>query len=76
MLSLRPEQIGSMLSMTPVPGTFAELDERVSRGIPKSALRAIVDRIVGHNEQATDSVSYRPRRHIQAPQNQLECRGF
>ncbi|ETF03981.1 hypothetical protein W822_01980 [Advenella kashmirensis W13003] len=54
MLSLRPEQIGSTLSMAPLPETFAELDERVSNGIPKSALRTVVDRIVGHNEQATN----------------------
>jgi len=58
MLALRPEQIGAAMSLIPVPTTFAELDRVVSSGIPKAALRKMVNRIAIHGEQAS-SLLYR-----------------
>jgi putative toxin-antitoxin system antitoxin component (TIGR02293 family) len=53
MLVIRPEQIGAAMSLMPVPTTFAELDRVVSSGIPKAALRTMVNRIAIHGEQAS-----------------------
>ena len=58
MLVIRPEQIGAAMSLMPVPTTFAELDRVVSNGIPKAALRTMVNRIAIHGEQAS-SLLYR-----------------
>jgi len=40
-----PERIAAVLDLAPLPHSFAELDERVSRGLPKSALKASVSHI-------------------------------
>ncbi len=58
MLALRPEQIGAALDMAPVPKTFAELDELVSKGISKTALRKVVSRLVINSDQ-TSALLYR-----------------
>jgi putative toxin-antitoxin system antitoxin component (TIGR02293 family) len=38
------------MALTSVPHSFAELDELVSHGLPKNALKASVDRICLNNE--------------------------
>ncbi len=38
MVSVSPEEIAAVMALMPLPKTFAELDERVRLGLPKSAL--------------------------------------
>jgi putative toxin-antitoxin system antitoxin component (TIGR02293 family) len=38
------------MALVPIPHSFAELDELVSHGLPKNALKASVDRICLNNE--------------------------
>ncbi|MBU0499250.1 MAG: DUF2384 domain-containing protein [Gammaproteobacteria bacterium] len=40
-----PEKIASVLDITPPPHSFAELDDLVSQGLPKSALEAGVEHV-------------------------------
>lgn len=42
-----PEAIAAVMALSPVPHTLAELEARVRDGLPKSALRAGVERAVG-----------------------------
>jgi len=51
MVLITPEQIGSILAIIPLPHSFAELDERVSLGLPKNALKASVDRVCQCTEE-------------------------
>ena len=50
MVLVTPEKIASIMALTSVPPSFAELDELVSHGLPKNALKASVDRICLNNE--------------------------
>lgn len=50
MILITPEQIASVMALTNIPHTFAELDELVSLGLPKKALKASVDRVCKSNE--------------------------
>lgn len=40
MVPVTPEKIAAIMSLIPIPHSFAELDELVSQGLPKQALRA------------------------------------
>jgi hypothetical protein len=37
---VRPEQIAAVMALMPAPHSFAELDEQVASGWPKTALKA------------------------------------
>jgi putative toxin-antitoxin system antitoxin component (TIGR02293 family) len=50
MVLVTPEKIASIMALVPIPHSFAELDELVSHGLPKNALKASVDRICLNNE--------------------------
>lgn len=43
MVLVTPERIASVMSLTTAPHSFAELDELVSNGLPKEALRSSVE---------------------------------
>lgn len=58
MLLVTPEKIASFMSLLPLPHSFAELDSLVSRGLPKKALKAIVDNI-GLNTEERKQLLYR-----------------
>ena len=45
MTFITPEQIASVMALVNIPHSFAELDELVSHGLPKKALKASVDRV-------------------------------
>jgi putative toxin-antitoxin system antitoxin component (TIGR02293 family) len=45
MTLVTPEKIASVMALFPLPHSFAELDERVTQGLPKHALKASVDRV-------------------------------
>lgn len=45
MTFITPEQIASVMALVNIPHSFAELDELVSHGLPKNALKASVDRV-------------------------------
>jgi putative toxin-antitoxin system antitoxin component (TIGR02293 family) len=45
MLSVSPEKIGAVMALSPLPQSFAELESRVSHGLPRAALKASVERI-------------------------------
>lgn len=58
MALVTPEKIASFMSLLPVPHSFAELDSLVSHGLPKQALKAIVDNI-GLNTEERKQLLYR-----------------
>ena len=45
MVLVTPEKIASVMSLSPIPHSFAELDDLVTQGLPKHALKASVDRV-------------------------------
>jgi putative toxin-antitoxin system antitoxin component (TIGR02293 family) len=51
MVLVTPEKIASFMSLMPLPHSFAELDSLVSHGLPKQALKAIVDNICLNTEE-------------------------
>jgi putative toxin-antitoxin system antitoxin component (TIGR02293 family) len=51
MLLVTPEKIAAVMALMPVPHSFAELDELVSQGLPKNALKSSVDRVSINNEE-------------------------
>ncbi len=51
MTLITPECIAEVMDLTPPPHTYAELDELVSRGLPKDVLRASVGRVCEGAEQ-------------------------
>jgi putative toxin-antitoxin system antitoxin component (TIGR02293 family) len=51
MVTVSPEQIAAVMALTVVPHSFAELDELVRDGLPKSALRASVDHVARTTEE-------------------------
>jgi putative toxin-antitoxin system antitoxin component (TIGR02293 family) len=46
-----PENIASVLALAPLPHSFAELDDRVSKGLPKGALKASIERVCKSREE-------------------------
>jgi len=58
MVLVAPEKIASFMSLMPLPHSFAELDSLVSHGLPKHALKAIVDNI-GINTEERKQLLYR-----------------
>lgn len=46
MVLVTPEKVASVLTLFPIPHSFAELDDRVAHGLPKDALKASVDRVL------------------------------
>ncbi|SJM94872.1 conserved hypothetical protein [Crenothrix polyspora] len=50
MVFVTPEKIAAVMALVPVPHSFAELDKRVSDGLPKLALKASVERVCHNNE--------------------------
>jgi putative toxin-antitoxin system antitoxin component (TIGR02293 family) len=51
MLPISPEQIAAVMALAPSPHSFAELDDLVAQGLPKTALKASVDRICQSSEE-------------------------
>jgi putative toxin-antitoxin system antitoxin component (TIGR02293 family) len=45
MVLVTPEKIASVMALFPVPHSFAELDARVSQGLPKAALKASIEHV-------------------------------
>lgn len=45
MVLVTPEKIASVMALAPIPRSFAELDERVAKGLPKGALKASISHI-------------------------------
>jgi putative toxin-antitoxin system antitoxin component (TIGR02293 family) len=45
MVLVTPEKIASVMALVPIPHSFAELDEMVSKGLPKGALKASIEHI-------------------------------
>ncbi len=58
MILVTPEKIASVMSLIPLPHSFAELDSLVSHGLPKQALKAIADNI-GLNAEERKQLLYR-----------------
>lgn len=50
MVLVTPEKIAAIMSLVPVPHSFAELDRLVSSGLPKNALKASVERIYKNSD--------------------------
>ena len=50
MMLVTPEQIASVMALKVIPNSFAELDQMVSKGLPKAALKASI----GHLFKRTD----------------------
>ncbi len=50
MVLVTPERIASVMALVPVPHSFAELDDLVSKGLPKGTLKASVERICRSSE--------------------------
>ena len=51
MLLVTPEKIAAIMALIPLPHSFAELDALVSHGLPKHALKTIVDSVGMNNEE-------------------------
>jgi putative toxin-antitoxin system antitoxin component (TIGR02293 family) len=45
MVLVTPEKIASVMALVPVPHSFAELDARISQGLPKAALKASIEHV-------------------------------
>jgi putative toxin-antitoxin system antitoxin component (TIGR02293 family) len=45
MVLVSVQKIASVMALVPVPNSFAELDEMVSKGLPKGALKASIEHI-------------------------------
>jgi putative toxin-antitoxin system antitoxin component (TIGR02293 family) len=45
MVLVSVQKIASVMALVPVPNSFAELDEMVSKGLPKGALKSSIERI-------------------------------
>src|SRR5690554_4304920 len=53
-----PEQIAAVMGLAPVPRSFAELDDQVAEGLPKTALKAGVERL-GRNAEERRALLHR-----------------
>lgn len=58
MVSVSPEKIAAVMSLTPAPQSFSELDDMVRSGLPKSALRLSTDH-VGRTTEERKALLYR-----------------
>ena len=45
MVLVTPEKIASVMALVPIPHSFTELDEMVSKGLPKGVLKASIEHI-------------------------------
>jgi putative toxin-antitoxin system antitoxin component (TIGR02293 family) len=50
MTLVTPEKIASVMALVALPQSFAELDQLVSDGLPKSALKASIDHLYNNSE--------------------------
>ncbi len=50
MVLVTPEEIAAVMALMPIPHTFSELDDLVSKGLPKRALKASVEHICTSSE--------------------------
>lgn len=50
MVLITPKDIAAVMALSPVPQSFAELDDVVSVGLPKSALPASVNHLYTSSE--------------------------
>ncbi|MBK7422333.1 MAG: DUF2384 domain-containing protein [Propionivibrio sp.] len=50
MLLVTPEKIASVMALVAVPRSFAELDDLVSQGLPKGALKASIEHVCKSSE--------------------------
>jgi putative toxin-antitoxin system antitoxin component (TIGR02293 family) len=55
---ISPQEIASVMALSPVPTSFAELDDLVRHGLPKSALRKGVEH-VGRTPEERRKLLYR-----------------
>src|SRR4051812_10031940 len=53
-----PQKIATVMSLSPLPRSFAELDDLVHQGLPKNALRAGVD-LVGRTAEERRRLLFR-----------------
>jgi putative toxin-antitoxin system antitoxin component (TIGR02293 family) len=51
MVLVTPEKIASVMALASIPHSFAELDEMVSKGLPKGALKASIGHIYTSAEE-------------------------
>jgi len=75
MILVGPEQIAAVMALSPMPHSFADLDARVARGLPKSALKASVDRMAVSTEERREllyhiipAATYKRRRERLTPE--------
>lgn len=47
---VHPEEVAKVMNLTATPRTLEELDDMVTDGLPKSALKAIAERLYSHTE--------------------------
>ncbi|MGZ4999947.1 MAG: antitoxin Xre/MbcA/ParS toxin-binding domain-containing protein [Methylomonas sp.] len=50
MMLVSPEKIASIMSLKQIPHTYAELDEMIVKGLPKTAINASIERIFTNTE--------------------------
>lgn len=58
MISVSAEEIAAVMSLSPPPHSFSELDEMVREGLPKAALHASAER-VGRTAEERKALLYR-----------------
>lgn len=51
MILVSPAKIASVMTLTPPPESFVELEDRMRSGLPASSLRAVVERIARTPEE-------------------------
>ncbi len=51
MVLVTPEKIAAVMALMPLPHSFAELDQLVSGGLSKNALKSSVERVCYNNEE-------------------------
>ncbi|NOT84812.1 MAG: DUF2384 domain-containing protein [Methylococcaceae bacterium] len=75
MVLVTPEKIASVMALVPVPHSFAELDQLVSNGLPKQALKSSIEHIYNNSEdrkqllyQIIPEATYKRRRDKLTPE--------
>lgn len=75
MILVTPEKIASVMALVPLPHSFAELDARVSQGLPKAALKASIEHICSSREdrqrllyRIIPEATYKRRRESLSPE--------
>ncbi|MFA7243488.1 MAG: antitoxin Xre/MbcA/ParS toxin-binding domain-containing protein [Sulfuricellaceae bacterium] len=51
MVLVTPEKIAAVMALMPAPHSFAELDDLVSKGLPKGALKAGIEHLCKSSEE-------------------------